>query len=291
MTTLRQPLSPVPPAMPALAALLGAALLGAAPAGPARAAAQGTLTAEYTGYSHGLTVMKLAGSLSFSATGYAIRITFRTVGMVNLVVHSDNDSTASGQFRDGTVQPARFDGAGNLRGTERSTHIAYVEGNPVIRALSPPVEQERSPVPPAMTRHTIDTLSALALLIRQVGQTGKCDGSVTTFDGRRLATQTSATGGMEVLPETDRSMFAGRALRCNLQGQQLGGFVRNEDEDDLRKPRDGTAWFADLVPGAPPVPVRVVFDNKVLGKVTLYLTAAGGGPKTVAQCCAAAPLP
>jgi hypothetical protein len=178
-------------------------------------------------------------------------------------------------------------GTGHLRGTDRLTRLDYVDGNPVVHALSPPVEQERTPVPPAQTAHTIDTLSAVALLIRQVGQTGTCGGSVTTFDGRRLATQTARAGGEEILPPTDRSIFSGKAFRCDLVGQQLAGFVRNEDEDDLKKPRVGAAWLANLVPGAPPVPVKVIFENKILGKVTLYLTAVTGGPSAaVAQCCA-----
>jgi hypothetical protein len=39
-----------------------------------------------------------------------------------------------------------------------------------------------------------------------------------------------------------------------------------------------------MVPGAPPVPVKVIFENKILGEVTLYLTSVTGGPgATVAQ--------
>jgi hypothetical protein len=43
-----------------------------------------------------------------------------------------------------------------------------------------------------------------------------------------------------------------------------------------------------MVPGAPPVPVKVIFENRILGHVTLYLTSVTGGPvSAVAQCCAA----
>jgi hypothetical protein len=134
--------------------------------------------------------------------------------------------------------------------------------------------------------HTIDTLSAVSLLIQQVGKTGTCRGAVSTFDGRRLATQTATPAGQEMLAPTDRSIFSGKALRCNIEGRQLAGFVHNEDEDDLKKPRQGVVWLADLVPGAPPVPVKVIFENKILGQVTLYLTSVTGGPDaTVAQCC------
>lgn len=265
--------------------LLGAALCLPV---PAAATGVGTLTAEYTGLSHGLTVLKLAGSLTLTPTGYAAHVTFHTAGLIGFMVHSDNDSQAIGTFKDGTAQPQFFAGTGHLRGTARQTRIDYVDGNPVIHALSPPVEQERTAIPAEQTKHTIDTLSALALLIRQVGQTGTCSGTVTTFDGRRLATQTARAVGEEDLPKTSISIFAGKALHCDLEGRQLGGFVHNEDEDSLRRPRHGTAWLAEMIPGAPPVPVKVIFENKILGQVTLYLTSVTGGPGTaVAQCCAA----
>lgn len=251
--------------------------------GLALARETGSLSAEYTGYSHGLTVLKLSGSLTLSPSGYAVHITYRTAGMIGMLVHTDNDTESTGTFQGNTALPQLFLSSGHLRGTPRATRIEYVDGNPVVRVISPPVEKERTPVPVAETAHTIDTLSAIALLIRQVGHDGTCEGSVTTFDGRRLAQQIAHRTGEEVLAPTDRSIFAGKALRCDFEGRQLGGFVRNEDEDGLRKPRHGTAWVADLVPGAPPVPVKVIFDNKVLGQVTLYLTAVTGGPAAVAQ--------
>jgi len=236
----------------------------------------GTFSVEYTGYSHGFTVLKLAATLALAPTSYTAHVTFHTAGMVGMVVHSDNDSQVRGTFEANQAMPAEFDGSGHLRGTDRLTRIVYQGGNPVIQALSPPVEKERSPVPSAQTLHTIDTLSAVALLIRNVAVSGGCDGTVTTFDGRRLATQTSHSAGEETLPETERSIFQGPTLRCDFEGRQLAGFVNNENEDDLRKPRYGTAWLAAMLPGAPPVPVRVAFENKILGRVTLYLTGVHG---------------
>ncbi len=234
----------------------------------------GSYAVEYTGYSHGFVVLKLAGTVSLSPTGYTAHVTFHTAGMAGWVVHLDNDSKVTGTFQAGQASPTLFEGAGHLRGTQRLTRIAYQAGNPVIEALTPPVERERTPVPPAQTTHTIDTLSAVAALIRQVGTDGRCEGSVTTFDGRRLAIQSVHTTGNDVLPQTGRSVFHGQALRCDFDGRQLGGFVTDENEDDLRKPRHGTAWLAAMLPGAPPVPVRVGFENKLLGQVTLYLTSA-----------------
>ncbi len=253
---------------------------------------EGSFSAEYTGISHGLSVLKLDGSLTLTPGAYAAHVTFHTAGLVGMIVHADNDSTATGRFDGDHARPKNFTGSGHLRGAERATHIEYSDGNPTIRLLTPPVEQERTVVPVAQTAHTIDTLSAVALLVRQVAQTGRCEGSVTTFDGRRLASQTVHTTGEEKLEHTSRSSFSGDALRCDFEGQQLGGFIKDENEDDLKKPRHGTAWLANVIPGAPPVPVRVAFENKLLGQVTLYLTAVtASGKAAVAACCSAAQAP
>jgi hypothetical protein len=255
---------------------------------PARlhAADTGSFTADYTGYSHGLTVLKLTGSLSLTPGAYAAHVTFHTAGFIGFMVHSDNDSQVQGVFQGTGAAPSLFVGGGNLRGTKRATRIEYKDGNPVITLLTPPNERERTSVAPQDTLHTIDTLSAAALLVRTVAKTGHCDGSATTFDGRRLSVLTSHTTGEVTLPQTDRSIFAGQALRCDFDGRQTGGFVTNENEDSLRKPRHGTAWLAPILPNAPPVPVRVIFDNKILGEVTLYLTAVHG---TNAQASAGGP--
>ena len=254
--------------------VLAASLVPAAASGAGLGAPTGSYSVEYTGYSHGFTVLKLAGSVTLLPDRYTAHVAFHTAGMAAWMTRLDNDSQVHGSFQGGQAAPALFEGTGNLHGRQRATRISYQDGNPVIEVLTPPVEHERSAVPPAQTQHTIDTLSAVALLIHQVAQTGACEGSVTTFDGRRLATQTVHTTGQEMLPQTGRSVFHGQALRCDFDGRQLGGFVNNEAEDSLRKPRHGTAWLAAVLPGAPPVPVRVAFDNKLLGQVTLYLTSA-----------------
>ena len=95
---------------------------------------------------------------------------------------------------------------------------------------------------------------------------------MNTFDGRRLSSLEAHTVGEEVLPKTDRSSFEGPALRCDFEGRQLGGFVHDDDLNVLRRPQHGSAWFASLAPGAPPVPVRITFSTRILGAATMYLT-------------------
>ncbi len=251
----------------------------------------GAWTVQYDGFSHGLLVLKMRASLRFGPAAYDGTLSFHTAGMISWMVHSTDDSQVQGQFVRGDeggaapdrVAPSSFVSIGNLRGVDRVTRMTYANGAPVIGTLTPDVNLERTPVAPASTVRTIDTLSAIAMLVRQVGDTGRCDGGTMIFDGRRLTSLTARTVGTQTLPRTDRSIFAGDSLRCDFQGNQLAGFKKDESEADQRKTKFGNAWLASVVPNAPPIPVRVIFDNKVLGQVTLYLTAAGAPTGVVAQ--------
>jgi hypothetical protein len=264
----------------ALAAILTAC------AGPCSAASTGTLSATYDGYAHGVTALRITASFNFTPGAYSGRLEFHTAGMIGWMVHTESDSQVEGRFVNGATpaaQPLRYDSTGVAHGTDRVTHIVYQNGVPDILAIAPPVEQERTAVPAAQTVHTIDTMSAIALLMRQVGQTGKCDGDVTTFDGRRLTALTAHTVGSEALPPSRKLGFDGHALRCDFVGIQQAGFIKTQDEERLRRPRRGSAWLAPLVPGAPPIPVKVVFDHQALGEVTLMLTSVSGSSGAVAQ--------
>lgn len=255
-----------------------AALIALLPLTAAAAPRTGSVQLEYDGYAHGLIALKLDAAFTLTDSGYSGRLRYHTAGFVGFMVKNESDSQVTGRFTPAGVDPIRFDSTGELRGRARVARFAYVNGVPRIEALDPPVEQERTPVSPADTAHTIDTLSSMAALVRQVSDRGTCDGTVTTFDGRRVTRMVAHTSGHEALARTPRSRFAGDTLRCDFDGTQLAGFVKNQDEAELRKTRHGTAWVAPIIPGAPPVPVRVVFDNRVLGEVTLYLTSARGGP-------------
>lgn len=256
---------------------IACALVAASAAGqaqtPAPPAAISTLRAEYTGYAHGLTVLKLHASIALGPRSYGLSLGYHTAGLISVVANSAIESSVQGYFgADGSAEPLRFSSAGTINGTARRTLLTYKGGSPEIDALEPPPDTERDPVPVGEEAHTIDTLSAIAALLHQVATTGRCDGTVRTFDGQRLGDITATTVGDETLAQTDRSTFSGRTLRCDFVGRQLAGFKRSEDQVAVRKPHNGTAWLAALQPGQPMVPVKVIFDHRILGQTTMYIT-------------------
>ena len=154
---------------------------------------------------------------------------------------------------------------------QRLTLIDYRDGQPTVRQLVPPTETEREPVQPGQQTDTIDTLSAMAELIHTIQRTGRCDGRVTTFDGRRLSVLEARTSGPQSLDPTRRSSFAGMTLRCDFVGRQLAGFMLDEDRTTLQRPQTGTAWFAATAPDGPVVPVRIAFRTRWFGDATMYV--------------------
>lgn len=250
---------------------------------PAAAAPTGSFSVDYDGLSHGLLALKMSGALTLTAGGYAGRLTYHTAGMIGWMVRNEDASQVHGSFAGDAVRPAAFDSVGNLRGTARTTRLTYAADKPAVLERTPPVEQERAPVPDADTAHTIDTLSAIALLIHKVATTGRCDGSAMLYDGRRLTALTARTVGDETVQGIARAKWSGQALRCDFEGNQIAGFKKGESEAAQRRTRHGTAWLAQAVPGGPPVPVRVTFENPTLGLVTLYMTAVSGAPGALAE--------
>ena len=253
------------------AAFLGLAVLG----DPGLPRAEPAVNATYATYSHLLNVLNLEASMDLRANSYGITVTTHTAGPVRLFLRSDIETSVSGTFSGGAPRPVRYGSDGHMGGDKRVTLIEYSGGTPTVRTLVPPNSaDDRDDVPVPDTVRTVDTLSAMAQLMRQVTDTGKCEGSLTTFDGRRLSVLTARTIGEEVLDTTSRSSFAGPALRCAFEGRQIGGFKHDDDLARQRRPQHGTAWFARPVPGGPALPVRITFENRILGEATMYLSSA-----------------
>lgn len=230
-----------------------------------------TATAHYAAYAGGLNVLVMDARFDLSPADYRLQLDYRTTGAFSLFVRSQQSTVVQGGLAAGKATPLRFTSSGILRGEQRVTEIDYRESQPVVRQLVPPNDKERESVPEAEQRGTIDTLSAMAQLISQVSRTGRCDGTVRTFDGRRLASLRSWTVGSEVLPPSSVSTFSGPALHCEFEGRQLGGFMLDEDRDKLLRPQRGGAWFAAMSPGGPVLPVRISFHTRWFGEATMFI--------------------
>lgn len=228
----------------------------------------------YVVYAHGLQVAAVQASIAVSPSAYRLQVSYQLGGLVGLLMSGDATTTTEGRFTAGAVQPTEMLSVSHARGVARVTQLTWQGDRPVTTQLIPPLGLERAPVPPRDQAGTVDTLSAMAGLLRQVAATGRCEASQNTFDGRRLSVVTARTVGEETLERTSRSSFrGGRALRCDFSGRQTGGFAYDEDPRVKGRPHDGSAWFAPMAPGGPVVPVRIAFMLSPAGWATMYVTA------------------
>ncbi len=235
---------------------------------------------DYELYAHGLRIARVEAGFEVGTKNYRLEIAYRTFGVVGFLFKGHQLSAASGSWNGAKAAPSQFSGDGFWRGSPHRTILDYRDGRVSLREQTPSnADDEREEVPEAMLPGTIDTLSALAELMRVASATGKCELNLKTYDGRRLSQLTARTVGYEELAQSGRSGFSGRALRCEFSGRLLAGFRNSDSAAERAHSRTGSAWLAQIIPGAPLLPVRMVFETPWFGDATMYLTASGAGPR------------
>lgn len=250
---------------PALAALAGLALALAphAHANP--------VEADYAVSQMGITVMDIRITIDQSGDRYRLSTVSRSHGLGRLFLPREQVAEAEGGLRGRDVLPLRYRTEGEWRGTPRRTVMEYLAGTPRLAVLEPPEGPDRIAVRQDEMQGTIDGLSALLRLSRDVAATGRCDVQGAIFDGRRRLEWTSRTLGVGASPVRG---ISGEALRCALESRLVAGFRRDDDPATAGRPRQAEAWLAVLGPGQPPLPLRVEFPSTFLGAFRLDLVRA-----------------
>ncbi|NKC29548.1 DUF3108 domain-containing protein [Falsiroseomonas selenitidurans] len=240
---------------------------------PGLPAAAQPVRAVYDVYAAGMTVLQLEATFDVSAEGYRVETRFRTRGIAATFVPGEQVSRVQGQWSGAAATPGRYLSEGVWRGRARRILLAWQDGDPQVLALEPEETEEREAVPVADRRGTIDALSAMALLSRNVARDGACEGAAQVFDGRRRSDFASSTAGRERIRPW-RGAWHGDALRCAFEGRQVAGFLRDQARGDAATPQRGTAWIAAPFPGAPPIPVRIEIPSRWFGTATAVLLEA-----------------
>ena len=233
--------------------------------------------ASYQTYAAGLPVAEVDSGFSFGPRQYRMKLDYRTSGVVAWFIGGHQSDSVIGTWSGAQALPAQFVGKGQWRGEDRVVEIDYTRRKPEIRRLVPLNLENREPVPEALQADSIDGLSAVAELIHTIRDTGHCETTVRTYDGRRAIEIEAHTVGNETLAPTERSSFAGKTLRCDFSGRLIAGFRSGGDRAREGKPMHGSAWLAKIVADAPPVPVRLAFETRWFGDATMYLTGIGPG--------------
>jgi hypothetical protein len=228
----------------------------------------------YTTYVVAVPVVDAVLTVDLTAATYRTALGFHTIGIANLFANSLVDDHVTGRLEGDQATPAEYSSKVRLHGEDRFVGMIWRDGTPTVTALTRGSDDEREDVPAASRAHTIDPLSALTRLLRLIDQTGRCDASSQTYNGRRLQSFVLKTAGEEDIAPSNRSSFSGRGLRCDFTERTIAGFRLDSRRDAEAREHHGTVWLSRIIPGGPRLPVRASFETPWFGDATTYLTAA-----------------
>ncbi|MDB5413822.1 MAG: hypothetical protein JWR10_2157 [Rubritepida sp.] len=239
---------------------LGLVLLGSP------AAAQ-TWHASYVFTVAGVTVMESQVDLipGRPGAGYAIETRTRGRGVASLIFRGEQVSRSEGIWRGAVPVPRLHRSSGNWRGSVRRTALEYsATGVPRVVTLEPAQDMERTPIPAEALPGSLDALSALLQLSRQVRDTGRCDARAQIYDGRRLT-------ALELTTDPERDPEGGGLPTCVIESRLVAG-IPVERSDDAR-PMRSVIHFGLPAADGPALPLRIELASRWWGTIQVALTA------------------
>jgi hypothetical protein len=238
------------------------------PAAPALAADTIALRFEVFGIA-GLHVMTLHSLIDEVGNRYAITVDYATTGVAGVFVDVKTHAQVRGRLSQASAQPEAYLRDTRRNGVERHARLDYRPDGTVEGGLTPPLPQ---PVPVGAGRGTVDNLTAYFLLERQLARNESCALAVPVFDGVHRYDLYFSDGGKPDLAPAGGQRFAGATIACRMQRQFMTTESGPEQSEGARQ---GTIWYARLVPGDVMVPVRMELETQI-GSVTVYLAELHG---------------
>ncbi|MCL7463653.1 DUF3108 domain-containing protein [Phaeovulum sp. NW3] len=130
-----------------------------------------------------------AGELKFSgtinATSYAVNGTLRSTGILGAVRKVRYDAAVQGSHAQGRFTPSSYTEKADTSKRQSESVMAYKAGVPQVEVYNPPRAPRPGDIDPATQGGTIDPLTALFAVLRDVPEAQACSFSAFMFDGRR----------------------------------------------------------------------------------------------------------
>src|SRR5712691_3177178 len=249
--------------------VVGALLLALGlPAAPALAADTIALRYEVYGLA-GLHVLTLKSNIDEGGNRYAITVDYATSGVAGLFVDVKTHAEVRGRLSPTAAQPEAFRKDTRRNGKDRHNQLDYRPDGTAEGGSTPPLPE---PIPAAALRGTVDNLTAYFMLERQLARTGSCVLAVPVFDGQYRYDLYFSDAGTKTLPSSGGQRFEGATTACRMTRRNMPGGSDSEQDEGARQ---GTIWYAKLIPGDLMVPVRMELETQI-GGVTAYLAELHG---------------
>lgn len=231
---------------------LAAVLFGATVALGAPAQADQTDRIVFDVVLKGISAGRLTINGKITGSQYGANGTMETTGLAGMLKKIRYDATVSGGFAAGRFTPQHFEQTAR-RGDARSAQtIVYKGGVPVSVSREPPRTPRPTDVDPAKQAGTMDPLTALYAVLRDVDKADACKLSVTMYDGTKrsqVALNPAKTQGEQVI--------------CAGEYRRLQGFSEKDMAEKSRFPF--TLTYAPTPDGARLQVIEISTDT-ILGK-------------------------
>jgi hypothetical protein len=236
-----------------------------------------TLGLRYEIYGSGFHLLSFDVTIAQGEEAYRINSAFRTRGLLDSVVGFLLRAEATGRVDAGRLKPTEYASFSKMRGKMRNTRIEYVEDGTVTAEVTPPDKEKRTKVTPEQMVGTVDALTSTLIVGRALEQGGDCRQVIPVFDGRRRYDLQYEDRGIQELKKSSYSAFAGPARACRVKQHRISGF--STDPHDGEKTDEAAIWIASVLPGAPPMPVRIELESS-WGYVYVHLAEVTGSAGT-----------
>ncbi|HEY0276425.1 MAG TPA: DUF3108 domain-containing protein [Paenirhodobacter sp.] len=197
-----------------------------------------------------------AGQLTIDGTiagnAYNANGVMKTTGILGALRTLRYDSTVSGGYAQGRFTPLRMDEIAQ-RGSDRIEHAIVYRGNvPVSVTRNPPRKARATDVAAVDQGGTIDPLTALYAVLRDVDRAEACRFSSYLFDGSKRA--------QVVLSQP---VAAGQGVTCTGEYRRIAGFSKS---DMAEKPRFPFRLTYAPTPDGQRLRVVSIDTDTILGK-------------------------
>jgi len=220
---------------------------------PAAAGAQTTHTGTFDLKLSGLR----AGVVSFSAVEdgrqYSAAARAQSSGLVSLVRDLGYDARATGRITPRGFVPTRYQESANTGERVSRAVMEYVRGVPQVKSYDPPQERRSRDVDPTTQGGTVDPMTAIYALLRDVPRAEVCTLDVPVFDGRR-ASRVS----------TSAPKAQGDRILCDGEYRRVAGFTDRQMSEKTRFP-----FLITYAPAGDRYRVERIAIDTLYGRATL----------------------
>jgi hypothetical protein len=217
----------------------------------------------------GLHVLTLKSQIDEVGNRYAITVDYATSGVAGMFVDLTTHAQVRGRLDAAAAQPEWFRKDTRRSGAEHHSRLDYLPDGTVEGGTTPALPE---PMPAAAARGTVDNLTAYFLVERQLARKESCTFAVPVFDGLHRYDLYFEDAGKKVLSPAGGQRFEGATIACRMTRHTLANSDEPEQDEGARQ---GTIWYARLMPGDLMVPVRMELETQI-GSVTAYLAELHG---------------